>query len=500
MKAKNHQISNNNKNIVYVINNTSIKRKSKSKKIRASKTMNYSLPPEQAYRSPDNRFLNSSNLNTEMQRTQLDLMNPKLRGRESEIEQRIFNIQNSIKEENETLKKMNNLYSRFDSTPRFEDSINNIYGLNEYDNQGTFEGTQGSDHFINEGMDRDQYISPSEISSISGSSSKSNVFSNVSSTSDIFNNLISDSPLSEIHPNRLFTPSTINEPNNSYRSSDSDRVMTISELKPLSLASRPPYSDEPTNSYISSDSDTVMTNASELNSPIRPFTLASRTPQTVSSSLINAFKSMKLENTPQERPFTLAPRAPPQTVPPSLINAFKSMKLQDTPQERPFTASNTSMNISETPFKAPTERPFSRTIQNSPMNITETPFNVPEEIEANESIGIASMNPRQEIPNRLSNVEVRNMLKNEYRALGGDNPIIFNTTKKKTLDGEIKRLKTIRDLREAYRLNGGTDPMLLEAKMVNINQLRKAITEQQKEMKKQQRKESKHQQKKGKKT
>ena len=165
------------------------------------------------------------------------------------------------------------------------------------------------------------------------------------------------------------------------------------------------------------------------------------------------------------------------------------MKLQDTPQERPFTASTTSMNISETPFKAPTERPFSRTKQNSP-----------EEIEANETIGIASMNPRQEIPNRLSNVEVRNMLKNEYRALGGDNPIIFNTTKKKTLDGEIKRLKTIRDLREAYRLNGGTDPMLLEAKMVNINQLRKAITEQQKEMKKQQRKESKHQQKKGKKT
>ena len=490
MKAKNHQISNNNKNIVYVINNTSIKRKSKSKKTQASKTMNYSLPPEQAYRAPDNRFLNSSNLNTEMQRTQLDLLNPKLRGKESEIEQRIFNIQNSLKEENETLKKMNNLYSRFDSTPRFEDSINNIYGLNEYDNQGSFGETQGSDNFINEGMDRDQYISPSEISSISG---------NASSTSDIFNNLISDSTLSEIRPNRLFTPSTINEPNNSYISSDSDRVMTISELKPLPLASRPPYSDEPNNSYISSDSDTVMTNASEINSPFRPFTLAPRTPQTVSSSLINAFKSMKLEDTPQERPFTLASRTP-QTVPPSLINAFKSMKLQDTPQERPFTASTTSMNISETPFKAPTERPFSRTIPNTPMTITETPFNVPEEIEANETIGIASMNPRQEIPNRLSNAEVRNMLKNEYRALGGDNPIIFNTTKKKTLDGEIKRLKTIRDLREAYRLNGGTDPMLLEAKMVNINQLRKAITEQQKEMKKQQRKESKHQQKKGKKT
>ena len=78
MKAKNHQISNNNKNIVYVINNTSIKRKSKSKKMKAPKPMNYSLPPEQAYRAPDNRFLNSSNLNTEMQRTQLDLINPKL--------------------------------------------------------------------------------------------------------------------------------------------------------------------------------------------------------------------------------------------------------------------------------------------------------------------------------------------------------------------------------------------------------------------------------------
>jgi hypothetical protein len=476
MKEKVPQISNNNKNIVYVINNTSIKRKSKSKKIRASKTMNYSLPPEQAYRSPDNRFLNSSNLNTEMQRTQLDLMNPKLRGRESEIEQRIFNIQNSIKEENETLKKMNNLYSRFDSTPRFEDSINNIYGLNEYDNQGTFGGTQGSDHFINEGMDRDQYISPSEISSISGSSSKSNVFSNVSSTSDIFNNLISDSPLSEIHPNRLFTPSTINEPNNSYRSSDSDRVMTISELKPLSLASRPPYSDEPTNSYISSDSDTVMTNASEINSPFRPFTLAPRTPQTVSSSLINAFKSMKLEDTPQERPFTAIPVS---DTPMSISNTIvpsKTSKLEDVPIQRPFSRP-TPMSISETPFKAPNERPFSRTIPNSP-----------EEIEANETMGITSINPRQEIPKRLSNKEVRDLLKNEYRSLGGDNPVILNTTKKATLDGEIKRLKTIRDLREAYRLNGGTDPILLEAKMVNINQLRRAISDQQKEMKRQQRK------------
>ena len=165
MKAKNHQISNNNKNIVYVINNTSIKRKSKSKKTQASKAMNYSLPPEQAYTAPDNRFLNSSNLNTEMQRTQLNLLNPKLRGKESEIEQRIFNIQNSIKEEDETLKKMNNLYSRFDSTPRFEDSINNIYGLNNYDNQGAFGETEGSDNFINEGIDKDQYIFPSLIPS-----------------------------------------------------------------------------------------------------------------------------------------------------------------------------------------------------------------------------------------------------------------------------------------------------------------------------------------------
>ena len=108
MKAKNHQISNNNKNIVYVINNVPTQKRRTTRKIQASKSMNNSLPPEQGYRPPDNRFLNSSNLNTEMQRTQLDLLNPKLRGKESEIEQRIFNIQNSLKDENETLKKMNN--------------------------------------------------------------------------------------------------------------------------------------------------------------------------------------------------------------------------------------------------------------------------------------------------------------------------------------------------------------------------------------------------------
>ena len=105
MKAKNHQISNTNKNIVYVINNVPTQKRRTTRKIQASKSMNNSLPPEQGYRPPDNRFLNSSNLNTEMQRTQLDLLNPKLRGKESEIEQRIFNIQNSLKDENETIKK-----------------------------------------------------------------------------------------------------------------------------------------------------------------------------------------------------------------------------------------------------------------------------------------------------------------------------------------------------------------------------------------------------------
>ena len=441
MKGKIHQISNNNKNIVYVINNTSIKRKSKSNKTQASKTMNYSLPPEQAYRAPDNRFLNSSNLNTEMQRTQLDLLNPKLRGKESEIEQRIFNIQNSLKEENETLKKMNNLYSRFDSTPRFEDSINNIYGLNDYDNQGAFGETQGSDNFINEGMDRDQYISPSEISSISGNSS----------FSDVFNNLSSDSSRFTLAPNRLFTPSTINEPSNNY---------------------------------ISSDSDTVISDANEI---------AQSPSQTLSPSLINAFKSMKLEDTPPERPFTVSPVSnTPMSISNTLMNPIvpsKTSKLEDVPTQRPFSIPkpNTPMKISETPFNVPPQRPFSILKPNTPMNISETP----EQIEANETIGIASMNPRQEIPKRLSNAEVRDLLKDEYRALGGDNPNIFNTTKKKTLDDEIKRLKTIRDLREAYRLNGGTNPKLLEEKMVNINQLRKAISEQQKEMKKQQRKESK---------
>ena len=274
MKAKNHQISNNNKNIVYVINNVPTQKRRTTRKIQASKSMNNSLPPEQGYRAPDNRFLNSSNLNTEMQRTQLDLINPRLRGKESEIEQRIFNIQNSLKEENETLKKMNNLYSRFDNTPRFEDSINNIYGLNDNDNQGAFGETQGSDNFINGGNDDD--------------------ISDITSASNIFNNLSSDNSRFTLAPNRLFTPSIIND------------------------------------NYISPDNDTVMNTENEI---------AQSPSQILSPSFLNAFKSMKLEDTPPERPFTVnTPMSISNTIVPS-----KTSKLEDTPQPRNFPQPNTPM-------------------------------------------------------------------------------------------------------------------------------------------------------------
>ena len=87
MKNKDHHISNDNKNIVYVINNVPTRRRQITKKKQATNTSNYSLPPEQGFRAPDNRFLNSSNLNTEIQRNRLEnLMNPKLRGKENEID------------------------------------------------------------------------------------------------------------------------------------------------------------------------------------------------------------------------------------------------------------------------------------------------------------------------------------------------------------------------------------------------------------------------------
>jgi hypothetical protein len=428
MKNKDHHISNDNKNIVYVINNVPTRRRQITKKKQATNTSNYSLPPEQGFRAPDNRFLNSSNLNTEIQRNQLEnLMNPKLRGKENEIKQRIFNIQNSIKEEDETLSKMNTLYSRFDSTPRFENSINNIYGLNENDNQGTFGATQGSDYFINEGIDRDQYITPSDISNIS---------------QDRLN----------ISPKRLFTPTTVNESNNSF-------------------------------GYISSDSDTLPNLSDYSTSPIR-------TPQILSPSLIDAFKEMKLQDTPQQRNIT-KPNTPMNiaSMPFKDTNIpSRSTKLEDTPQ-LPFSP----MNIVETPF-----------VSNTPMSV-ET--NIPQNDTIRESPFVSNASQKEtdketttlrpDFPKKPSNKVILNMLKDEYRALGGDNPVIFSTTRKKTVDGEIKRLKTVRDLREAYSLNGGTNPILLEGKMVNVSQLRKAITEQQKELKSQQKKASKHKQRKG---
>ena len=436
MKNKNHQISNDNKNIVYVINNIPTRRTTTKKK-QATRTSNYTPPPEQGFRAPDNRFLNSSNLNTEIQRNRLEnLMNPKLRGKENEIEQRIFNIQNSIKEEDETLSKMNNLYSRFDSTPRFENSINNIYGLNKDDDQGTFGATPGSEFFINEGIDRDQYKYP------------------------------------DITPNQLFTPTIVNEPRNDL------------------------------SGYMSNDSDTLNNYISAMNSPIETTPLTSQ-------SLNNAFKTMKLEDTPQQRNITI-PNTPMSiaSMPFKDTNIpSRSTKLEDTPQ-RKFSP----MNVAETPFvsqkETDRESPF---VSNTLMDIPETSYTVPQnqnikespfvsnraEKESPSEVNVETTTLRPDFPKKPSNKVILNMLKNEYRALGGDNPVIFNTTRKKTLDGEIKRLKTVKDLREAYMLNGGSDPMLMEGKMVNVNQLRKAITGQQKEIKSQQKKESKHKQRKG---
>lgn len=508
MTNKNHQISNNNKNVVYVINNipTQQRSKSKKKKIPINITPN-SLPPEQGFRAPDNRFLNSSNLNTEIQRSQLDnLINPKLRGKASEIEQRMFNIQNSIQDENDTLRKMNNLYSRFDSTPRFENSINNIYGINEDDDKGTFGATQGSDSFISEGMDRDQYLSPSEMSSLSESLNPSIPSERIS-----FHRIpVPDFPFS---PNSSYP--IFNYPNQEGNSNDNEDVFSdVSSNASASLIGLPL-----TKSVSSEDKSTISI-------PDEPF---------ISTNI--PMKTSKLEDVPQQRNFPLTEPNTPMIISDPRFN--NTSMLKDTPAQRNFPIiTYTPMSIDETPpntnnaphpekRKKPEESmntPNVNTPQPHKMNkantpaitamlsklsndldtINFTPDNINNNVETtrglykgsspvfdypspqieNVQTSMATPSPRKEVP-KLSQEETRELLKNEYRTLGGTNPAIFNTTRKRTLDDEIKRLKQVRELQETYRFNGGEDPLLLNSNDVKVNVLKKAISNQVKEQQQQ---------------
>ena len=178
MKIKNHQIS--NKNIVYVINNNTptkkrkYKRKNKdnttempssSNKSSSNHMSGYGGIPSNNYALNDNRFLSSSNLNTEIQRTQLEqLNNPQLRLKDSSdtrifpnnFEQKLLQIQDAINQQRQnTLNALNYYNNPFPSNPPLIEDISDEINYN--DNEGNFGETLGSDSFTNEGNNKPQY-------------------------------------------------------------------------------------------------------------------------------------------------------------------------------------------------------------------------------------------------------------------------------------------------------------------------------------------------------
>jgi hypothetical protein len=168
IKSKSH-ISNNNKNVVYVINNNPPSRRRQYKR-KASMNpteqggstsgMASSDNPSSQIRLPDNRFLNSSNLSTEAQRVNLQLLeNPQLRINQPNIpllennyEQRLLQIQDYLHQQQENARyNFQYILNRFGSNPRIDEPVN------EDDNDGNFAGTEGSDYFVSEGDDKPDY-------------------------------------------------------------------------------------------------------------------------------------------------------------------------------------------------------------------------------------------------------------------------------------------------------------------------------------------------------
>ena len=172
LKSKSH-ISNNNKNIVYVINNNPPIRRRQNKRKSTMNDTTQGNPSEanseiksenNSIRLPDNRFLNSSNLGTEIQRANLKLMdNPQLRMNdpnvpllENSYDQRLLQIQDALQQQIENTRfGMNYLYSRFDSSKPVIEEL-----PNENDNFGNFAETEGSDFFVNEGDSKPDFDEP----------------------------------------------------------------------------------------------------------------------------------------------------------------------------------------------------------------------------------------------------------------------------------------------------------------------------------------------------
>jgi hypothetical protein len=170
LKSKAH-ISNNNKNIVYVINNNPPRRRRQNKRKSSMNDTTQGHPTEANADSnsitlPDNRFLNSSNLGTEIQRANLKLIdNPQLRMNEpntplleNSYDQRLMQIQDALQQQIENTRfGMNYLYSRFDSSKPVIEEL-----PNENDNFGTFAETEGSNFFVNEGDSRPDFDEPKQ--------------------------------------------------------------------------------------------------------------------------------------------------------------------------------------------------------------------------------------------------------------------------------------------------------------------------------------------------
>ena len=167
LKAKS-QISNDNKNVVYVINNNPPRRRrTYTKKASTSEASSGGSTGEAPINLPDNRFLNSSSLGTEIQRANLNLIeNPQLRINqpnvpllENSYDQRLLQIQDALQQQiQNTQFGMNYLYNRFDSNQPLIDEPN------EEDNFGNFAGTDGSDFFVNEGDTKPDFSSPAASS------------------------------------------------------------------------------------------------------------------------------------------------------------------------------------------------------------------------------------------------------------------------------------------------------------------------------------------------
>jgi hypothetical protein len=162
LKVAKSQTPNHFNNVVYVINNTPSTKKRQYKKKTSINNSQQDTPTQQL---SDNRFLNSSNLGTEIQRANLNLIEnatPQLRMNqpnvpliENNYDQKLLQIQNALQQQIENTRfGMNYLYSRFDSSQPTIDEPN------ENDNIGTFAETQGSDYFVNEGDTKPDFTEP----------------------------------------------------------------------------------------------------------------------------------------------------------------------------------------------------------------------------------------------------------------------------------------------------------------------------------------------------